>query len=444
MAFRILRVCGQISQSLKSAQCSEIRSTNSMVKSKNLLSAHLPIICPQRTAVFYTKIPGDTLWRSATGVSNAGKRRGRGKGKKPMKNLNYGQQIGVGRINMLWPGLTSPIIQGKSLIQQQRLPDDPDFEKKLVAIRDTAGRYKKMKVHPFDRGWTSAKMAGRKIGPPDPVGDEKFEGFDTTVLEHKIVGHMTGNMGRKRTFSCFVITGNKNGLLGIALGKATDSATAIRNAKNSSGKKLFYINRYNEHTVFHDFFTQFGTCKIYVSQKQPGFGLVCHRAIREVCEIIGIKDLHAKIEGTTNVQTVVKAFLIGLLRQKTHDQLAEEKKLHLVEFRKENGYFPHVVATPSTLREDSEIPSTELMDFSQYVMGGKVVLRKQKALPFYMRERGWSLHLKKSEKLRNKEDVRLQLKVEYGEVRSFLTEKYPEAIPKYWRKKKVEEEVVEE
>lgn len=59
---------------------------------------------------------------------------------------------------------------------------------------------------------------------------------------------MTGNLGRVRTFSCFVITGNKNGFGGIALGKASDSATAMRNAKNSAGKKLFYINRYQDHT----------------------------------------------------------------------------------------------------------------------------------------------------------------------------------------------------
>ena len=74
---------------------------------------------------------------------------------------------------MLWPGLTSPVIQGKSLIQQQRLPDDPDYEKKLVAIRDASGKFKKTRIHPLERGWTSAKMGGRSIGPPDPVGEGK-------------------------------------------------------------------------------------------------------------------------------------------------------------------------------------------------------------------------------------------------------------------------------
>lgn len=41
----------------------------------------------------------DHIWKSVTSVSNAGKKRGRGKGvgKKRAKNLNRGQIIGVGK-----------------------------------------------------------------------------------------------------------------------------------------------------------------------------------------------------------------------------------------------------------------------------------------------------------------------------------------------------------
>ena len=67
--------------------------------------------------------------------------------------------------------------------------------------------------------------------------------------------------------------------------------------------------------VLHDFFCAFGQTKIYVYKKPEGFGLVCHRAIRTMCQVIGIKDLYAKIEGPTNLQHIVKAFMLGLLRQ---------------------------------------------------------------------------------------------------------------------------------
>lgn len=68
-------------------------------------------------------------------------------------------------------------------------------------------------------------------------------------------------------------------------------------------------------TVFHDFYTAFGKTKIFVQQKNEGYGLKCHRAIKEICQAIGIKDLRAKVEGSTNLQHIVKAFFIGLLQQ---------------------------------------------------------------------------------------------------------------------------------
>lgn len=68
-------------------------------------------------------------------------------------------------------------------------------------------------------------------------------------------------------------------------------------------------------SVLHDFFTQFGKTKIFVKKKHEGYGLICHRVIKACCEAIGIKDLHAKVEGPTNVQHIIKAFFIGLLQQ---------------------------------------------------------------------------------------------------------------------------------
>ncbi len=59
---------------------------------------------------------------------------------------------------------------------------------------------------------------------------------------------MTGNMGRTRRISAFVITGNSNGLAGFALGKAQGGQAALRKAKNRAAQKLIYIERYKDHT----------------------------------------------------------------------------------------------------------------------------------------------------------------------------------------------------
>lgn len=83
---------------------------------------------------------------------------------------------------------------------------------------------------------------------------ETFDGFDTKVIEHKIVAHMTGNLGKRRTYSTFVVTGNKNGLVGIALGRAIEGRAALRLAKNRAGSKLMHVQMYNNHTGnWHDY-----------------------------------------------------------------------------------------------------------------------------------------------------------------------------------------------
>lgn len=345
------------------------------------------------------------------------------------KDLNRGQIIGIGKENILWPGLNAPIIRGRELVQQQKLPPDPEREKKLIKLRDSMGNFRVLRINPIDRGWSGSKMPGRSIGPPDTVGEDTFEGFDTKVIELKTVFIMKGNMGRKRRFSAFTVTGNGKGLAGFALAKGTEVKTALRKSKNRAGQKLMHIDLYNNHTVFHDFFCQFGKTKIFVSKKPEGHGLVCHRAIQTICSVLGIKDLYAKVEGSTNVQHVVKAFFLGLLHQKNHQQIAEEKRLHLVEFRKENSNLPKVVASPQSCRKDDEIDSNEVLNFTQYVMGDRIVLKKKKFPPFYTKHRSYEIYLRKQERIRNQDKVRLDMLVNYGELKSFLTDKYPECRP---------------
>ncbi|CAH1961515.1 unnamed protein product [Acanthoscelides obtectus] len=382
-----------------------------------------------RNTNFFNKLPAQDLWKGITSVSNAGKKRGRGKNvsKSKIKDLNRGQVIGIGKANILWPGLSSPIIRGKELVEQQKLPEDPEREKKLIQLRDQMGTFKHAKLSPIERGWSGAKMPGRSIGPPDPIGEgEKFAGFDSVVLELKTVYNMKGNFGRKRRIKAVVVTGNKKGLVGFAMGRGLEARTALRKAKNRSGQKLMHIKLFRNHTVCHDFFTQFGSTKIYVSQKPEGFGLVCHRAIKSICDVVGIKDLHAKVEGSTNVNHIMKAFILGLIRQKSPEEVAEQKRLHLVEICKENNYFPNVIASPKECRTHEEIPKDEVLDWKQYCFDGKVVLRKKKPPPFYTRLKSYEVYLKKQEKLRNQDKVRINLLAEYGELRTFLADKYPE------------------
>lgn len=49
---------------------------------------------------------------------------------------------------------------------------------KLIKLRDSMTKFRRLKLNPIERGWSGAKMPGRSIGPPDPVG----EGIETMLL----------------------------------------------------------------------------------------------------------------------------------------------------------------------------------------------------------------------------------------------------------------------
>jgi small subunit ribosomal protein S5 len=394
-------------------------------------------------------VPAEDLWKGVTSVSNAGKKRGRAKGLVRRKDLNRGQVIGIGKANIQWPGLSAPIIRGRELVQRNQLPPDPDREQKLIKLRDQMGSSRYQKLSPLERGWSGSKVPGRSIGPPDPIGEDAFENFDTKVIEFKQVFNMKGNLGRKRRLSAFVVTGNKNGLAGFATAKATDGKAVLRKAKNRAAQKLMYIELCDGHTVFHDFGCRFGLTKIFVQKKPDGYGVVAHRAIREICQLVGIKNLHAKVEGAKNVQHIVKAFFLGLLKQKRYEEIAESKGLHVVEYRPEFGNFPKIVASPKVCRKEEDIRYDEVMDYNQFAMDGKVMLKKKKFPPSYVNSYGFHIHLKKKEGIRNHWKIRFNMMRDYGEVKSYLTDKYPDARPLHeylqlYKKDKQEENMEEE
>lgn len=129
--------------------------------------------------------------------------------------------------------------------------------------------------------------------------------------------------------------------------------------------------------------------------------------------------------------------------QKSYQELADEKRLHLVELRSENGYYPEVMASPSEVRKKEEVPSHESRDFTQFVMGGKVVLRKKKYPPFYTKFPSWQIKLRKLERSRHFDKTKIRLLAEYGALHSFLTEKYPEAQLQIRKRKKNESDETE-
>jgi len=392
----------------------------------------------------YQNSDANTLWKTMTGVSQQGKKRGRARNLLRPKNLNRGQMLGFGKKKIDFPGLSSKTSTGtgvsvkKKEITEMSTATYRKYEEGLEKSREITGQKRgKRKISPLERGWTGGKPLGRKFGPPKAVNEElSFDNFESVLLEFKTVFHMTGNLGRVRRTSALMVTGNGNGTFGFTLtaGKYGGNMKTFKSATNKAGLRLINIERYEDRTVFHDFFTQYANTRIYVEQRPPGTGVIAHRGIRAICELAGIKDLYAKLEGSNHIQSITKAFVLGLLRQKTHQTLADEKRLHLVEMRPENDYFPKVLASPSDgkVRTHSEIGHDEFLDFQMVSFEGHLPTPRPPKKNPWEGSSGWDLHLRRGWAYESHPRVRQRMRVENGEewgaVRSHLYEKYPECV----------------
>ncbi|XP_018550820.1 28S ribosomal protein S5, mitochondrial [Lates calcarifer] len=322
-----------------------------------------------RHGSFFNKLTAEELWKGVLAETGAGARKGRGKRtkRKMKKDLNRGQSLGEGKGGFLWPGLNAPMIRdgAPQTMSQRGKEEQEEVQAERVRQRDEWDRKRKMRVK-RERGWTGNSWGGTSLGSPDPgPNGETYEDFDSRIIEVKSVFNMTAKEGRKRSISCLVAVGNGKGAAGFALGKATDRHTALRKAKNRAIHYLYYIDRYNNHTIYHDIESKFKRTTLRMKKQNEGYGLHCHRAIITLCRLIGIKDMYCKVEGSVNYLNITRALFTGLANQETHQTLANKKKLHVVEFQEHRGPLPVVVASPTERARpnpepEDEIPNTRL------------------------------------------------------------------------------------
>ena len=374
-------------------------------------------------------VKADQLWKGALGVSKMSAKRGRkgGGGKLMKQDLNRGQRLGSGRIKMVWPGLNAPVVTGRQTLSIKSLGTDEQFDQNLLKARSRMRRFSGQKVHPLDRGWSGTKMGGRWIGPPDPVNGEHFVGFDTAVLDMRPIFHMTAKFGKYKRYKCLTVTGNMNGLAGYAIARDIDSRVVPTLSKNRAAQRLQYINLFEGNTLYHNFYSKFWATELFVRKLPKGSGIKGHRCVTAICEAVGLTDIECKVEGSTkNYLNITRAFFNGLMKQKTYQQMADEKGLNVVELVGKYNY-PVVLARPSNgCRTEQEISPDEILDYNMFIYNGRVIQPPKEKPMFYTKENSkysnaWNIYMKKWQYKQFREQSRIDLISKYGSLDSYIT-----------------------
>jgi small subunit ribosomal protein S5 len=125
--------------------------------------------------------------------------------------------------------------------------------------------------------------------------------------------------GRRFSFSAIVVVGDRNGKVGIGLGKAAEVPEAIRKAGESAKKGMFQVSVVND-TIPHEVKGHFGSGKVVLLPAGTGTGVIAGGTIRAIMECAGVKNVLTKCIGTNNPHNVLRATVAGLKKLRSKDQ----------------------------------------------------------------------------------------------------------------------------
>ncbi|MCA9387156.1 30S ribosomal protein S5 [Candidatus Dojkabacteria bacterium] len=136
------------------------------------------------------------------------------------------------------------------------------------------------------------------------------DGFDTKIINIRRVTRMFKG-GRRMRLSVFVVIGDREGKVGVGIGKGPDVRSAQNKAVSNAKKNLIQVP-IKGNTIPHDIVLKHGAARIIIKPAAPGTGIVAGSSMRAVAEVAGIKDMLGKIMGTnnqiTNAYATVEAF----------------------------------------------------------------------------------------------------------------------------------------
>ncbi|MBQ8140631.1 MAG: 30S ribosomal protein S5 [Clostridia bacterium] len=128
--------------------------------------------------------------------------------------------------------------------------------------------------------------------------------------------------GRIARFAAIMVVGDRNGHVGVGLGKAAEVPEAIRKGIEDAKKNMITVSLKGS-TIPHEVVGVFGAGKVLLKPAAPGTGIIAGGKVRAVLELAGISNIRAKCLRSNNPTNVVKATIAGLEALRTAEEVAK-------------------------------------------------------------------------------------------------------------------------
>ncbi len=133
--------------------------------------------------------------------------------------------------------------------------------------------------------------------------------------------------GRRFGFAALVVVGDQKGRVGFGHGKAREVPEAIRKATEAAKRGLVRVPLREGRTLHHDVNGRHGAGRVVLRAAPAGTGIIAGGPMRAVFESLGVHDVVAKSQGSSNPYNMVRATFDALRHEDSPRSVAARRSL---------------------------------------------------------------------------------------------------------------------
>ena len=133
--------------------------------------------------------------------------------------------------------------------------------------------------------------------------------------------------GRRFGFAALVVVGDQKGRVGFGHGKAREVPEAIRKATDRAKRTMIRVPMKEGRTLHHDVEGRYGAGNVILRTAPAGTGIIAGGPMRAVFESLGVHDVVAKSQGSSNPYNMVRATFDALAREDSPRSVAARRSL---------------------------------------------------------------------------------------------------------------------
>ncbi|MDQ3460542.1 MAG: 30S ribosomal protein S5 [Deinococcota bacterium] len=133
--------------------------------------------------------------------------------------------------------------------------------------------------------------------------------------------------GRRFRFGAMVAVGDRNGRVGLGLGKAKEVPNAVTKAQNIARRNLIEVPIEEPGTIPHEVLGRHGSSEVMLKPAGAGTGVIAGSVPRAIVELAGLRNLLTKELGSRNQTNVAYAVMEGLRQLKTFEDAQREREV---------------------------------------------------------------------------------------------------------------------